>query len=57
MIYGLIYHAKRGPTKVSIDYLYKVFDVDNQNSLLLAMLKIRLVYNEGNKNYWIVEII
>jgi len=57
MIYDLIYHAKRGPVKVSKDYLFECFDVDNWRSLILAMLKIRMVIITDDRKYWTVEIL
>lgn len=49
MIYDLIYHCKKGWTKVSIKFLEQAFDTSNFDEILIVMakLKIKRVYTDG----------
>ena len=54
--YEIIYHARRGPTKVAYSELRKHFGEsrDEITRILRSMWKIKVV-SVSKTNYWIVE--
>lgn len=55
MIYDLIYHCKRGPTKVSFTFLESTFDLQMGKEILIQISKLDLAILSFGKNYLVLE--